>query len=115
MQVSGITGDTRSLFGGKPSASAAPRPKPVQIDLPGAPAVTINEDKLNKQVEALNDAFKAADAHLQFSVHKGSNDIVIKLVDDTTQQVIREIPSEKFLELVDSLQKIVGLNVDVKL
>lgn len=73
----------------------------------------VDEEQLDKLLGNVNQAVKAADEHLQFSVHKGTNAIVVKLIDNSTNQVLREIPSEKFLDMVVMLQKIAGMHVDV--
>ncbi|MNT08269.1 flagellar protein FlaG [compost metagenome] len=72
----------------------------------------VSEAALNKSVEAVNRAFSRADEHLSFKVHKETNRIMVRLVDGKTEQVIREFPSEKFLDLVADLMKLAGLQVD---
>ncbi|MDI6603708.1 MAG: flagellar protein FlaG [Thermoanaerobacteraceae bacterium] len=53
--------------------------------------------------------------YFEFSVHKPTNTIVVKIVDSQTNQVIDEIPPEKILDLVAGLWKIAGLFVDRKI
>lgn len=71
--------------------------------------------QLGQTVEQINDALRTADEHLQFSVHQETHAIVVKLMDASTKEVLREFPSEKFLDLVAKLQELAGLQVDVKL
>ncbi|MDB5100797.1 MAG: hypothetical protein JWM80_5218 [Cyanobacteria bacterium RYN_339] len=72
------------------------------------------DDKLlGEKVKQANDAMKAGDEGLQFSVHKGSGRVVVKLVDHQTKEVLREFPSEKFLDMMDKLQQVSGLHVNV--
>jgi uncharacterized FlaG/YvyC family protein len=101
--------------GPKPDAQQAPQQQAQEPVLAGAEhRAKVDEGQLDKLLGNVNQAVKAADEHLQFSVHKGSNDIVVKLVDNSTGEVLREIPSEKFLDMVTMLQKIAGMNVDTK-
>lgn len=90
------------------AAPAAPVPAP---NLAGAP-VMVSEAALNKSVEIVNKALSRADEHLSFKVHKETNRIMVRLVDNKTDQVLREFPSEKFLDLVADLMKLAGLQVD---
>ncbi len=50
----------------------------------------------------------------QFSIHKKTKQILIKLVDSKTKEVIKEIPPEKILDAVASLCETAGLFVDKK-
>jgi flagellar protein FlaG len=52
--------------------------------------------------------------HAEFSVHKPYGDIVVKIVNSETKEVIREFPSEKVLDLLDKLQEINGAIIDEK-
>lgn len=93
------------------SPAPAPAPAAPAPELVGA-TLMVSEDTLNKGVERMNMAIQRADEHLQFSVHKETNRIVVKLVDTATDEVVREFPAEKFLDLVANLMKLSGLNVD---
>lgn len=50
----------------------------------------------------------------QFSVHKQTKQIIIKLIDPQTKEVIKEIPSEKILDMVANMCELAGLFVDEK-
>lgn len=50
----------------------------------------------------------------QFSIHKSTNQIMIKIVDTTTQQVVKEIPSEKILDMIAKMCDLAGLFIDEK-
>ena len=76
-----------------------------------APAI-IDEATLRQKVDSVNEVLKKADESLQFSVHKETNRIVVKLVNDVTHEVVREMPSEKFLDLVADLMKLAGVRLD---
>lgn len=72
----------------------------------------INVTVLEKMIEAVNRALSAENIKVQLKVHKPTNIIVIKIIDTETNKVIREIPPEKILEMIEKLQEIVGLIVD---
>jgi flagellar protein FlaG len=88
--------------------------EPPAIALAGpGPSAAVDEATLRQEVDAVNAVLqKSADEHLQFSVHQESNRIVVKLVNAVTHEVVREMPSEKFLDLVADLMKLAGIQVD---
>jgi len=50
----------------------------------------------------------------QFSIHKDTKQIMIKIIDAQTKEVIKEIPSEKILDMVANMCEVAGLFVDTK-
>lgn len=63
-----------------------------------------------KQVEEILHAF---DRGVRFDVHKETQTTVVRVVNNDTGEVIREIPSEKFLDMLAAFQKqLAGLFVD---
>ncbi len=64
-------------------------------------------DRMNETAVALNQSLK-----FEFSEH---NRVIIKLVDTTTNQVIREIPPESLVRAFEQMQELMGLLVDRKL
>jgi len=49
-----------------------------------------------------------------FSVHEETQTIMVKVIDTETDEVIREIPPEKILDLVAKLWELAGIIVDKK-
>ncbi|MDR9507288.1 MULTISPECIES: flagellar protein FlaG [Brevibacillus] len=55
------------------------------------------------------------ETYLQFSYHKETQSIVVKVLNKNTKEVLREIPSEKILEMISSLNNSVkGIFLDKK-
>lgn len=50
----------------------------------------------------------------QFSIHEKTNQIMIKIVDQETREVLKEIPSEKILDMVAKMCDLAGVFVDEK-
>lgn len=70
-----------------------------------------------QSIKAIDRAIKAVqgpDRTLEFSVHKQTNAIMIKVVNKETGELIREIPPEKSLDFVAKLMKRAGLLIDHK-
>lgn len=71
-------------------------------------------DQLVQQVEQANRFFVNRHTHLQFSIHKETKAIIVRIINSETQEVIKEIPPEKMLDLVAKLWELAGLFVDEK-
>lgn len=64
---------------------------------------------LQAVVDTFNGYIPMAENHLVFSIDEDRGKVVIKIVDSTTQDVIRQIPSEQALEISRSLDNLRGL------
>jgi flagellar protein FlaG len=51
---------------------------------------------------------------LEFSQYKESGKMIVKVVEKGTNKVIREIPSEDFLNLVEKMDQMIGILFDKK-
>lgn len=65
-------------------------------------------DKLNKVMITVNPRF-------EFRVHEETNRIMVKVWDKDTEELIREIPPEQILDIIASIEEMVGLLIDKKL
>ncbi len=74
----------------------------------------IGEQQLDQLIEQGNRILQRLDTHLKWSVNKESNRMIVKVLDTRTNETIREIPPEKYLELVQNLCEQVGLFLDEK-
>ena len=72
--------------------------------------------EVDAAVKKLNDAMPGASQTLQFSVDHDSKEIVVKLIDQNTKEVLRQIPSVEALQIAKSidasLDKKQGLLID---
>lgn len=73
----------------------------------------VNQEKLKKIMEQVTAAMPHSEA--KFGIHEKTNRITIKLVDRDTQEVIKEIPPEKTLDLMAKSMELAGVLVDEKL
>lgn len=65
--------------------------------------------KLQDAVDTFNRYIPMAENNLLFSIDEDNGTVIVKIVDTTTQDVIRQIPSVEALELSRSLDKLKGL------
>lgn len=69
---------------------------------------------VQKAVEKLNKFLEDDKTHAEYSVHEKFGDIMIKIIDDKTKEVIMEVPPKKILDLVAKLCEMVGVVFDRK-
>lgn len=70
--------------------------------------LSISEEAVVKAIEKANKAIAGDPHQFEYSVHKPSGTIVVKVVDAETKEVIREIPPEKILDIISKLQELSG-------
>ncbi len=71
-------------------------------------------EKIRKSVEELNRKMKHQHVKAQFGFHEDTNRVTIKIVDKDTNEVIREVPPEKTLDMIAKAWELAGLMVDEK-
>ncbi len=69
-------------------------------------------EKIRKTVEEINRKAAQKNVEAQFGVHEATNRVTIKIVDKETQEVIREVPPEKTLDMIAKVWELAGLMVD---
>jgi len=69
-----------------------------------SPQKEMSAEELKEVVESLNEHIKSIKRELHFSIDKDSGETVIKVIDSTTDEVIRQIPNE---EAVKSARKLI--------
>ena len=78
--------------------------RPLQNDSQSADEIQQDIAKINDQLESMNRS-------IRFSVDEGTKDIVVKVVDENTGEVIMQIPPEEMLKLRERLNEMSGLLV----
>lgn len=81
-----------------PPAAEAAKPKPQE---------PVNSQAIQEQVQAavaqMNEYIQSTQRDLNFTYDPGSGETVVKVLDRSTQEVIRQIPDETFLRLAQRL------------
>lgn len=72
-------------------------------------------DVLVKAVDDTNRTLEGYNRRFEISVHEGTNAVMVKVIDTTTEEVIREIPPEKILDMVAALWEMAGIIIDRKI
>lgn len=81
--------------------------------------VAVQNSVVNEQlVRTIEQAIKSLEGpqtSLEISVHEKTHDIMVKVLNRETGELIREIPPEKTLDLVAKMMEIAGILIDEKI
>lgn len=72
------------------------------------------EEQLKDATERVKDFVQTINRNLSFSIDNDTEQLVVKVVDSGTKEVIRQIPSEEMLAIAKALDKVQGLFVQQK-
>ena len=80
-----------------------------------AAAAPARSDEVRKAANQVNEALKGtASSDLQFSVEGENKQVVVRVVDSQTKEVIRQIPSEEMVAISKAMDNLSGLLVQQK-
>ncbi len=72
----------------------------------------VSEQMMRDAVNEANTKLRISNRRCQFRYEKDINRVSVKLIDEDTGEVIREIPSEETLDMIRRLKEMTGLLVD---
>ena len=72
------------------------------------------EQKVIRAIEKANKHIRSFDRRLEFSIHEATKEIMVKVINTEDDSTIREIPSEKILDMVARMWEMAGILVDEK-
>jgi flagellar protein FlaG len=72
----------------------------------------ISEKVVISAIEKANKAISISNRKFEYSIHEKTKEIMIKVIDSDTNEIIREIPPEKILDMVAKMWEMAGLVVD---
>lgn len=70
--------------------------------------------RLKSAVDHANTAMKQTKTKCEFSYHEETKRVSIKVIDQDTKEVIKEIPPEETLEMIAKMWELAGILVDEK-
>jgi flagellar protein FlaG len=75
---------------------------------------TRSAEEIHKDLEMINEQLKSANSSIQFSVDDKSNEVIVRIVDRDSGEVIRQIPPESIVRLRERMKDMSGLFVEKK-
>lgn len=71
--------------------------------------------ELTQMAEAMNKFVQAMDAQIRFKVHEKSNQLMVQVIDQANNIVLKEFPSSEFLDTVAAIRDYVGILLDKRI
>jgi len=85
------------------------------IDPESGELITIGEKKLIEAIEKANKTLMGVNTSFEFIIHEQTKEIMVRVINSETNEVIREIPPEKILDLVAKIWELAGILVDERI
>ncbi|MGR9048804.1 flagellar protein FlaG [Halobacillus faecis] len=73
------------------------------------------KEKLKQAAEDMNVFFKAVNTSLRFQFHDKLEEYYVTIVDSDTEEIVKEIPPKKLLDMYASIAERLGFIVDEKI
>ena len=86
--------------------SGAVAGRPVRPDAATTPP---SKEDVSAAVDKLNEAMVNSSQSLKFEIDDDTKQIVVKIIDQGTQEVVRQMPTEEALQMAKSIDKMQGL------
>lgn len=84
----------------------------INQEIGGLTEEKVSDAFLVKAVNKANYTFEVKNRSLRFKIHERLNEVIVQVVDSETEEVIREIPPEKLLDMFVNMLELAGLLVD---
>lgn len=74
-----------------------------------------DNQELTRKVESMNDFLKPMKTSLKFKLHERLEEYYVQVVDSTTEEVIREVPAKKLLDMYAEMTELLSIAIDKKI
>ena len=105
-----------AVFSGKIKGAQINVPRKVNETKMAVELDTNNEHfrVVKKTIESANRRMVGGNSMFQYSIHDGTNQIMIRVIDRETKELLLEIPPEKALDAIAKMWELAGIFVDEK-
>ena len=107
------TGSKASRSASLPAAGTTPVSSPPAPEVPPTQPNT-TEEAVRQSAQKINAFLKQASTGIEFKVDGHSNQVIVRVVDNETGQVLRQMPSEEMLAISQALDRVAGLLLNQK-
>lgn len=76
---------------------------------------SVDPKKVQQMTEAMNQFVEAMDAHIRFTLHEKTNELMVQVVDQSNNKVLKEFPPHEFLDTIAAIRSYVGILLDKKI
>ncbi|USB32833.1 flagellar protein FlaG [Paenibacillus sp. YPG26] len=84
-----------------------------KLEKQGVP-ISVGDEQLIRAIDRAVKALEGPSTTLEMSVHEKTHQVMVKVLNKDTGELIREIPPEKTLDLVAKMMEIAGILIDQK-
>ncbi|MBT2685447.1 flagellar protein FlaG [Bacillus sp. ISL-37] len=77
--------------------------------------INFPKEKVKEIVDGMNKFMEASPTALKFEFHEKLNEYYVKIIDEKTKEIVREIPPKKMLDFYAAMTEFIGLMVDKKI
>ncbi|MEW6490596.1 MAG: flagellar protein FlaG [Thermodesulfobacteriota bacterium] len=77
-----------------------------------APVPEPSREAVAQAVDGVNAFLASSNSHVQFQIHEASQRMMVEVIDDTTREVVKTIPSKELLDLAAKIGELVGTLLD---
>lgn len=74
----------------------------------------ISKSQLQENIDKFNEQARFNKTKCEFSYHEDINRVAIKVIDEDTEEIIREIPPEETLNMIKRIREMMGISIDKK-
>ncbi len=106
----GSTNPVPRAKGTAPAGTGSANIENQNVSPEGEPKVNLEE--LTQAVDQLEKVAKLANRSVHFRINETGDDIQVLVINEDTEEVIREIPPDAALELAERIQGTLGLLID---
>jgi flagellar protein FlaG len=115
-----VTGGPTNLQSFLKQESSEINQEGIQIQNDGRQSNSIHQEPVTKEkmesvVRGMNEFLTTSNTHLKFEFHDKLKEYYVTIVDNSTKEVIKEIPSKKVLDMYAAMTEFVGLMVDKRI
>lgn len=75
----------------------------------------ISKEVVRNKVDGINEFLAPTKTSVKFQLHEELNEYYVQIIDSITDEVLKEIPNKKFLDIYASMAELMGIIVDEKL
>lgn len=77
-------------------------------------SISIGEEQFIRTIERAVKSLQGPETTLDISIHDKTHELMVKVLNKDTGEVIREVPPEKTLDLVAKMMELAGIMIDTK-
>ncbi|EDL63926.1 flagellar protein FlaG [Bacillus sp. SG-1] len=75
----------------------------------------VTKEDVQQVVKGMNEFLAASNTHIKFEFHDELQEYYVTIVDNKSEEIVKEIPAKKVLDMYAAMTEFVGLMVDKKI